>query len=172
QHESVVAATVIGMLGRGDEADDVGQETFIRFFNSLDRFRGESSVKTYVQRIAINLALNALKRRRRVASRFRSFDDDEDPVVVADPRADALAEHETREVSEAVHAALDKLPPKHRAVIVLRMIDGRSTRETAEILRVPEGTVLSRLARAMKQLETHLQPYMRLRDAVSPGAEP
>ena len=161
RYESVVAATVIGMLGRGDDADDVGQETFIRFFAALDQFRGDSSVKTYVQRIAMNLSLNALKSRRRASTRFLSFDDDEDPVVVADPRADLLADQDTREVKEAVYAALDTLSPKHRAVVVLRMIDGHSTRETADILKVPEGTVLSRLARAMKQLESVLRPFAR-----------
>jgi RNA polymerase sigma-70 factor, ECF subfamily len=160
RYEAVVAATVIGMLGRGDDADDVGQETFIRFFAALDQFRGDSSVKTYVQRIAMNLSLNALKTRRRASARFLSFDDDEDPVVLADPHVDALGDQETREVKDAVHAALDTLPAKHRAVVVLRMIDGCSTRETAQILKVPEGTVLSRLSRAMKQLETQLKPLV------------
>ena len=70
RYESVVAATVIGMLGPGDEADDVGQETFIRFHRALDAFRGESSLKTYLVHIAMNLSLNALKRQRRSLLRF------------------------------------------------------------------------------------------------------
>ena len=65
RYESRVAATVVGMLGNCPEADDVGQDTFIRFYNGLGKFRGASSVSTYLTRIAINLSLNALKRRKR-----------------------------------------------------------------------------------------------------------
>ena len=72
RYQGVVAATVTGMLGLGDDAEDVGQETFIRFHRSLDRFRGESSVATSLTRIAINLSLTALKRRRRWTERFKA----------------------------------------------------------------------------------------------------
>ncbi len=74
RYEGAVAATVIGMLGPGGEVDDVGQEVFVRFYRALDRFRGDSSLKTYLTRIAINLSLNELKRRRRWLDRFRSRD--------------------------------------------------------------------------------------------------
>ena len=64
RYESRVAATVVGMLGPGDEADDVGQETFIRFYQALGKFRGEAALITYLTRIAMNLSLNAIKRRQ------------------------------------------------------------------------------------------------------------
>jgi RNA polymerase sigma-70 factor (ECF subfamily) len=159
RHERDVAGAVIGMLGPGDEADDVGQETFVRFFRSLGRFRGEASVSTYLQRIAINLSLNALKRQRRGRSRFVDADDagnTDHALAVDEGRI-----HDAREIHEMVHAALGQLPDKLRPVVVLRMIDGLSTRETATVLEIPEGTVLSRLARAMAQLEKRLAPFMR-----------
>ena len=71
RYEGRVASVVTAMLGAGDEAEDVGQETFIRFYRSLDRFRGEASLGTYLTRIAINLSRNALRRRRREATRRR-----------------------------------------------------------------------------------------------------
>src|ERR671921_2987337 len=74
RYERPVAATVIGMLGPGDDADDVGQETFIRFHKALGSFRGDSSLKTYLVHIAMNLSLNALRRRRRSLLRFISRD--------------------------------------------------------------------------------------------------
>ena len=160
RYEPAVAATVVGMLGRGDDADDVGQETFIRFHAALDRFRGEASVKTYLQRIAVNLSLNALKRRRRFHVRFLSRDEPRE-APLPEPSASLTGEMDAREAQAAVRAAIDRLAPKHRPVVVLRMIEGYSTRETAGILGVPEGTVLSRLARAMKQLETYLEPWVR-----------
>lgn len=159
RYEPVVASTVIGMLGRGDDADDVGQETFIRFFDAVGSFRGEASVKTYLQRIAMNLSLNALKRQKRSAQRFVSIDDHESGAL--DLALASSGEHRAQRAQDAkelVDAALNQLPPKHRAVVVLRMIDGCSTRETADALGVPEGTVLSRLARAMKQLQGLLAP--------------
>jgi len=151
RYESRVAATVIGMLGPGGEAEDVGQETFIRLYRSLDRYRGEASLGTYVTRIALNLSLTALRRRKRWRSRFVSRDDDRRrlPEPASDPRPDL----ERRDMERRIRSALDVLSSDHRAVVVLRMIDGYSTRETAAILGVPAGTVMSRLSRALGRLE-------------------
>lgn len=153
RYESRVAATVIGMLGPGAEAEDVGQETFIRLYRSIDQFRGESSLATYLTRIAINLSLNAIKRRRRFHRLFflpdertlQSYEDEETPEY-GDERV-------------FVHKALQKMEPKFRSVIVLRLLDGYSTAETARILQIPQGTVLSRLARAQQKLKNILTPY-------------
>ncbi len=159
RYEGVVAATAIGMLGRGDDADDVGQETFIRFHRSLDRFRGEASLKTYLAHIAMNLSLNALRSRRRTLLRFSGGDD-----AVADalePGAGPAGETDAAELKRVVQHAVTALSEKHRAVVVLRMFQDFSTRETAQMLGVPEGTVLSRLSRAMQELQTRLAPYVR-----------
>lgn len=150
-YESQVAATVIGMLGRGDEADDVGQETFIRFYESLDKFRGEAAVGTYLTRIAINLSLNAIERRQRMRWRFWSRDDEDNTPI--EPGVDGRLQRAALDSSEQVHAALQKLNPNFRAVVVLRMLEGYSTKETAELLEIADGTVLSRLSRGMKQLQ-------------------
>jgi RNA polymerase sigma-70 factor (ECF subfamily) len=157
RYESAVASTVIGMLGPGDEADDVGQETFIRFYRSMKKYRGDASLKTYLTRIAINLSLNALKRRRGLMERFVSRDQATAPPP--EPALNGVGAVESRETKEAVQHAIQQLNPKHRTVVVLRMIDGYSTKETAEILGIPAGTVLSRLARAMDALKPMLRPY-------------
>jgi len=151
RYESAVAATVVGMLGPGDDADDVGQETFIRFHRALGDFRGESSLKTYLVHIAMNLSLNALKRRKRGLLRF--VRGDEAAIDVAETRAGPVDITEANETRARVRRAVRRLSETHRAVVVLRMFHDYSTRETAEILGVPEGTVLSRLSRAMKELE-------------------
>ena len=154
RHESRVAATVIGMLGICPEADDVGQETFIRFYRALGSFRGDSSVGTYLTRIAINLSLNELKRRKRLFSVFSRPKEDEVPDL-PDPKSSGLS-YEDKEV---INWALQKLKPEFRAVLVLRLIDGYSTEETAAVMKVPLGTVLSRLARAQKKMKKILTPY-------------
>ena len=151
--EPRVAATVIGMLGHCQEAEDVGQETFIRFYNALDKFRGEAKVETYVTRIAINLSLNELKRRRRKALLFA-----EQPETDLENLSNREIVEIDRDTQATVRWAVRQLAPRFRAVIVLRLIDGYSTRETAEILNLPIGTVLSRLSRAQKKLKIILEP--------------
>ena len=155
RYQSAVATVVIGMLGPGDEADDVGQETFIRFYRSLDGFRGDASIRTFLQRIAANLSLNALRRRKRGLRRFIDFDD----AVASAPelQVDGAAHVAAQSDVERVRAAVARLSDRHRAVVVFRMIEGHSTRETAALLDIPEGTVLSRLSRAMTQLKQLLE---------------
>lgn len=148
-HQSLVARTVKGMLGDCPEAEDIGQEVFVRFYLALPRFRGDSSIGTYLTRIAINLSINEIKRRKR---RFRLFSPKslEDHTNVADCSNQKLIDKQT------IRKALDNLDPKSRSVIVLRLIDGYSTEETASILGVPVGTVLSRLWRAQRKLRSLL----------------
>lgn len=156
RYEGKVAATVIGMLGRGPDADDVGQEVFVRLYRSLDKFRGDSSLGTYLTRIAINQSLKTIKRRQSWSRRFLNWE----PDLVADRHADDFEEGIGR--ASLVERALDSLSPDHRAVTVMRLMEGYSTRETAEILDIPEGTVMSRLSRALKNLEVTLGPELEL----------
>lgn len=158
RYENQVAATVIGMLGPGDEAEDVGQETFIRFYRAMENFRGDAKLGTYITRIAINLSLKSLKRRQTWMKRFVSRDDE--ATVLAEPAMDGEWDVEARSRAELVHRAVATLKPEQRAVVVLRMLEGYSTSETAEILSVPQGTVMSRLSRALEKLEGLLGPQL------------
>ena len=160
RYQGVVAATVIGMLGPGGDADDVGQEVSVRFYRALDRFRGDAAFKTYLTRIAINLSLNEIKRRQRFTSRFWSRDREPDEAPLPEPAVDGIGDTERLDVTGAVHRAIAQLQPEHRSVVVLRMIEGYSTRETAEILKIPQGTVMSRLARASHSLGAALGPLL------------
>jgi RNA polymerase sigma-70 factor, ECF subfamily len=150
-----IAATIYGMVGKCDVADDIGQEVFVRFFKSMSNFRGDSALGTYLTRIAINLSLNEISRRKR-KSFFSVNKMIEDGIDIKDESNTAVK----NETTEIVHLALQKLSEKYRAVVVLRLIDGYSTEETAKILEIPIGTVLSRLTRAQIKLKKHLQPHM------------
>lgn len=153
RYEAQVAATVIGMLGPGPEAEDVGQETFIRFFKALKGFRGDAKVGTYLTRIAINLCLNEIRRRGR---RRRLFTPDGEKSM--ERVADNPGTERRDEAVRMVRFGLRHLDPKHRAVVLLRLVQGYTTRETARILRLPLGTVLSRLARGQEKLKEILSP--------------
>jgi len=135
QHEHQVAATVIGILGNGPEVDDLGQETFVQF-------------GTYLTRIAINLSLNELRRRKKLA-RFL----EPGPLGNGNSVRGQKEQEAATDVRGLVRRGLQRLPADFRSVIVLRLIDGYSTRETADILRLPQGTVLSRLARGQAKLK-------------------
>ncbi|MBS1949761.1 MAG: hypothetical protein OJF59_002613 [Cytophagales bacterium] len=150
RHEGKVAGVVRSMLGQTAEAEDVGQEVFIRFYESLGKFRGDSAVSTYLTRIAINLSLNELKRRKR---RFSLFASDDEATHVK-------AKDETHDLNEMLDMEFKRLEPEFRTVATLRLVEGYSTEETAEILNLPMGTVMSRLARAQKKLKEGLSKYL------------
>jgi RNA polymerase sigma-70 factor (ECF subfamily) len=154
RYQARIAATVYGMLGQCPEADDVGQEVFVRFYKSLERFRGDAELGTYLTRIAINLSLNELKRRKRQNKIIETED------VYDQQIADESAGGGYDGLKELVQDKIDILPPKYRVVLVLRLIDGHSVKETAGILHIPIGTVLSRLARAQKKMRELLQPLL------------
>jgi RNA polymerase sigma-70 factor, ECF subfamily len=156
--QPIVASVVIGMLGAGADADDVGQETFIRFHGALGQFRGDAALSTYLRRIAMNLSLNALKRRRRFHLRLVSRD--EAPTPLDEPSVPAYDVERTERIG-MVRRAVAALGEKQRPVVVLRVLDGLSTAETAEILDLPQGTVMSRLKRGMEELERLLAPYVQ-----------
>jgi RNA polymerase sigma-70 factor (ECF subfamily) len=153
RHQKMVARTVKGMLGDSVFSEDIGQEVFIKLFYSLSGFRGESKLSTYIQKIAVNLTLNEIKRRKRFFSMFSQKGNSEMHEF-------EVADHDTqeaREATEIVNKALMIMDPKFRVIVAMRMLQGYSTKETAEILDLPLGTVLSRLSRAQEQLKDILQ---------------
>jgi RNA polymerase sigma-70 factor (ECF subfamily) len=152
RYQKMVARTVKGMLGDSVFAEDIGQEVFIKLYYSLSEFRGEAKLSTYIQKIAVNLTLNEIKRRKRFFTLFSQKANDE---MYAFEIADQDTE-ERREASEIVNKALMAMDPKFRIIVTMRMLQGYSTKETAEILNLPIGTVLSRLSRAQEQLRNIL----------------
>ncbi len=161
RYEPQILATVAGMLGpHTPEVEDIAQQVFINFYKSIDRFRGDSAVATYLTRIAINLSLNEIKRRKRKSwlSLFGQKEEEGYQRQVADPSVNTAEQHATKDL---VQKALQLLEVDLRSVVVLRLMDGYSTKETAEILNIPLGTVLSRLARGREKLK---QIILNLKD--------
>jgi len=147
RYKSPVASVIKGMLGDCPEAEDVGQETFIRFYNSLGGFRGDSALKTYLIKIAMNLSLNELKKRKRYNSNTVYIDSG-----VKINQDIEITSHERAEIMDMIQSAMNKLDERQKSVFVLRVVEGYSTKETAEILKIPLGTVLSRLTRALEEM--------------------
>ena len=153
RYKKMVARTVKGMLGDSVFSEDIGQEVFIKLYYSLQDFRGDAKLSTYIQRIAVNLTLNEIKRRKRFFSLFIHKADNE--LYEYDIAGEDV--ENKYDAKATVEKSLKTLEPKFRIVVTMRMLQGYSTKETAEILGLPVGTVLSRLSRAQDQLKKYLK---------------
>ena len=159
-HQRMVIQLAMNLLGDRDEALDLSQEVFLRVFRTIQRFRGQSSLRTWIYRIAVNQARNRHRfwRRRHRADQvsldqhiaahgeFRSRSDSTPDRVLAQ-----------KELAAQLQRALDSLPFDQRTAIVLREVDGLSYEEIAFSLGVAIGTVKSRLTRARRALRQDLQ---------------
>jgi RNA polymerase sigma-70 factor (ECF subfamily) len=153
------------MLARREEAEDMAQEVFVQVFKSIDQFRGDAKLGTWIYRIAINLTKN----RVRYLSRRRGSGEDElEPlaeraplgegkgVTTGDlPRPDHMVEG--YQVEAIVKRCIALLEPEFREVLVLRDVEDLTYDEIVEIMRVPEGTVKSRLHRARAMLKEKVE---------------
>jgi RNA polymerase sigma-70 factor, ECF subfamily len=148
-----ITSVVSNFVHDRDAVDDVVQETFVKAFYRIRSFQGDSGLYTWLYRVAVNAAKDHLKRvRRRPMS---ELDEEVRPVVAHG--APAVERLEDRERRLRVRAAMEALPPKFRAVIVLREVEGLRYDEIAEVLRLSVGTVESRLFRARRRLHDRLQ---------------
>jgi len=147
-----------------EEAWDVAQEAFVRAYQSLPEFRGQSAFYTWLFRIVVNLATD---RRRQRAARARALGGEPVPEEewaprTPDPGSPPDLEASRAQERERIARALDSLPPHHRTIIILSDIEGLSYREIAQVLGCPIGTVMSRLHNARKRLRALLGPLLGL----------
>ena len=145
-----------------EEAWDVAQEAFVRAFHSLPSFRGQSAFYTWLFRITVNVATDRHRQRGAQARAFGPERVSEDEWVrsTPDPGGGPDQQAARAEQRERIRRALDALPPKARAIIMLSDVEGLSYREIAEVLNCPIGTVMSRLHNARKRLKGLLGPML------------
>lgn len=161
-----VFSLVVRMIGDPEEARDVAQEVFVTVFRSIDGFRGDSSLSTWLYRVAVNHCKNRLKYLgRRGAGRTRALDDLGEGVLERAPGTSAPVrpddEVSARQMAAVLQRELDALEPDHRALVVLRDIQGLSYAEISEVTGHPVGTVKSRLHRSRLLLKEALERHTR-----------
>ena len=160
-----VYSVMYNMTGNREDAADLAQEAFIKAFRSISRFRGRSSFYTWIYRIAVNGALTFLKKRSR--RRYLSFETLDEELSQQELFRTLAANTGTEkgallsELQEKLNDSMQQLSPKHRTVVVLHEIEGLDHRSIAEITRTSVGTVRSRLHYAKKQLQAHLNDYLK-----------
>ena len=150
------------MLQQPEDAEDATQETFLKAYDSLKAFRGESRLKTWLCRIARNECLNRL-RHEPMVSLDEPFDESSttaDGFQVVDSAPSPLELIEQEETKSAVHAAINELPPQYRWVITLFHFNELSYDEIAQVMEAPIGTVKTHLFRARELLKSKLKAYV------------
>jgi RNA polymerase sigma-70 factor (ECF subfamily) len=151
-----ITRVVAGILRDRDAVDDVVQESFVKAYYRIASFKGDAGLYTWLYRIAVNAAKDHAKRRsRRPAVALEELPSGAASIPSRDPVA--LERLEDREDRLAVRRAVESLPPRFRAVLVLREVEGLRYEEIAQILDISLGTVESRLFRARRRLKARLE---------------
>jgi RNA polymerase sigma-70 factor (ECF subfamily) len=135
-----------GFVSDHDDAEDIAQEVFVKVYHSIKHFRQESGFSTWVYRIAANTSLDRLKQRKRLAARLVPMEESHISALSANAGTDQI------DTTAHIERALYELPTLQRAVVILRHMDGFSTKQVSGILRCSEGTVKTHLHRGLKKM--------------------
>ena len=165
RYQERIYATIYHMTANHEDANDLAQETFIKGYQALKSFKGDSSFYTWVYRIAVNKTINFLKQRKNrshLSLNDLDFNAENDPDLVAlisdkTPRRDV----NLIELQQKLNGALLKLSPVHRLVVTLHDVQGLSHEEIGKIMDCNIGTVRSRLFYARQQLQAYLSDYLK-----------
>jgi len=161
RHQRRAFAIAVGLVRDENDAREIVQEAFLRVFKSLKRFKGGSSFFTWLYRIVTNLAIDHMRKpARRETELFDNpqIADDADafPFMSRVDGGNPSEAIRRREIAERIQQALDALPPYHRAVIIMREVEGMSYQQMAEAMEVSKGTIMSRLFHARQKLQRAL----------------
>lgn len=141
------------LVGDDELARELTQETFIRAFAQLDRFRGESALATWLHRVTLSVVSNAMRKVKRIRTRETDLDD---AAAVSAPARQA-----DPDLKDRLHRAIDELPEIYRTTLVMHDVEGYTHEEIASVLGVAEGTCKSRLSVARAQLREKLAPFAK-----------
>jgi len=155
ENQTKVYNLALRMVGNEQDAFDMSQEAFIKAYNSIAFFRGESRFSVWLYRLTTNVCLDFLRsegRKSHGSLTYMSEEDDDKELEIPDERFSPETLAEKKELREAVNRGLMSLPKDYRTILLLREIDGLSYEEIADTLALEEGTVKSRIFRARKRL--------------------
>ncbi|HEX7402030.1 MAG TPA: sigma-70 family RNA polymerase sigma factor [candidate division Zixibacteria bacterium] len=146
------------MVKNHDNADDIAQDTFINAYSAIKSFKAGYSFYTWLYRICMNLSINFLKRQKFMIPESQ-FEENASPLEKEATKVDAADHLASKELEIKIDRALNSLPPKFKAVLILRIYEDLSYEEIAQTLNISTGTVMSRLYRARERMQEMLKEY-------------
>jgi RNA polymerase sigma-70 factor, ECF subfamily len=163
RHKNRIFSYVCRMTHDAPDAEDLTQEVFLRAYQSIQRFRADAAVDTWLYRIATNLVIDRFRRNKRALPLWEPLDEEDDTIGSLPDTSrenDPEATMQLDELQQQVRKAVSTLPPKLRGAVVLHDIEGLSYEEAAEALGCPVGTVKSRLFNGRNLLRRKLAYYV------------
>jgi RNA polymerase sigma-70 factor (ECF subfamily) len=157
RHQRRIYAITRRMTGSHDDADDLAQETFLAAYRAMERFDERQSFIAFISRIAINLCINHLRRRRRWLKIQTQRPEEAARASTGRVHSDLGEQMERDEMMARLQEAIAALPPEQKAVLVLKVYEEMSYREIASTLKISPGTVMSRLSRARERLRKRIK---------------
>ena len=174
RYQRKVYAVAFGMVKDREEARDVAQEAFVKVYKYLEHFKGDASFYTWLYRITVNICIDSLRKKGSGrGDEHVEFDeslkmDTSEANIGAlgsrlgtNPQKSALR----KELAEQINTALQQIPEAHRQILLLREVEGMSYEELARTLKIPKGTVMSRLFHARLKMQKILNEYVELDEA-------
>lgn len=175
RYQRKIYAVALGMVKDREEALDIAQEAFVKVYRYLDHFKGDSSFYTWLYRITANICIDALRKKAGTHGEHVELDealqmDTAEANIGAlgsrlgtNPQKSALR----KELAQKIQEALATVPEKHRAILLLREVEGMSYEDLARTLKIPKGTVMSRLFHARAKVQKILSEYLELDESKS-----
>jgi RNA polymerase sigma-70 factor (ECF subfamily) len=170
RYQRKIYAVALGMVKDREEALDISQEAFVKVYRYLDHFKGDSSFYTWLYRITANICIDALRKKAGARGEHVELDeavqmDTSEANIGAlgsrlgtNPQKSALR----KELAQKIQEALATVPDKHRAILLLREVEGMSYEDLSRTLKIPKGTVMSRLFHARVKVQKILSEYLEL----------
>ena len=175
RYQRKIYAVALGMVKDKEEALDISQEAFVKVYKYLDHFKGDSSFYTWLYRITVNICIDALRKKQALRGEQVELDeavkmDTAEANIGAlgsrlgtNPQKSALR----KKLAEKIQQALETVPEKHRAILLLREVEGMSYEDLSRTLEIPKGTVMSRLFHARTKVQKILSEYLELDESKS-----
>lgn len=155
KYENKVFGIIYHMIKNQNDVEDLAQEVFIKVYKNLPRFKGDSSLYTWIYKITVNLCLDEMKKRKNIVYLDEKLEVEDGELERELPSSDKtqVELYEEKELKEKLHKCICKLPEKQKVMIVLRDIKGFSYEEISEITSIKLGTVKSQINRARLKLK-------------------
>jgi RNA polymerase sigma-70 factor (ECF subfamily) len=176
RYQRKVYGVALGMLKDKEEARDVAQEAFVKVYRYLDHFKGDASFYTWLYRITVNICIDVIRKKGGTGGSAREAVEFDDSIrqdtseanlgalgsrLGTNPQKSALRAELAQRITEAIH----QIPEAHRQILLLREVEGMSYEDLARTLKIPKGTVMSRLFHARLKMQKILNEYLELDEA-------